>query len=409
MNFQKRLIGPCGDFLSQDDDMRVDLNAFLQRLILFDTYILYSTRLKEIPHFINAFGYKGMLELLKSGALRIHCDGVCTSQVGQNALIRQSKRLLPYGSFSFATVRASDREEYIDHCLLEINKAHNISRKQAGKLESAVVSVLEEQRKNASIDTMNQLKQDMLNNSPAVKNSTRNLLHEKFRIDAGNTDFMIKVHAIDDADYKVETDLNTIFNLNEIQIHKLIEGALLEVAHLNQRIEEMKNYSALSCFTDSNLSLFENKFQFILDEMPQNRHETQMTRVLSIKGLPSLQPNEIEAPIDIIKLLRIRKSRECREFREWLPTAADKSDAEIYDQINCLSSKLNPIISSKKGRIVRFLISTGLGFIPGIGITLGPVFGAIDQFLLEKILPHSGHIAFINKFYPSIFPKDKIS
>lgn len=92
MNLQKRLIGPCGEFLSQDDDVRVDLNSFLQRLILFDTYILYSTRLKEIPHLVDAFGYKGMLELLKSGVLRIHCDGVITGQIGQNALIRRSKK-----------------------------------------------------------------------------------------------------------------------------------------------------------------------------------------------------------------------------------------------------------------------------------------------------------------------------
>ena len=66
MDMQKRLIGPCSTYLPKTDDIEFDFNALVRRLILFDKYILYSTKLKEFKHLIKVFGYENVMELLQS-------------------------------------------------------------------------------------------------------------------------------------------------------------------------------------------------------------------------------------------------------------------------------------------------------------------------------------------------------
>jgi hypothetical protein len=49
-----------------------DLGRFAERLLLFETYVLKSARLVEVPTLIQVFGTKEFTELLESGALVIH-------------------------------------------------------------------------------------------------------------------------------------------------------------------------------------------------------------------------------------------------------------------------------------------------------------------------------------------------
>ena len=64
---------------------------------------------------------------------------------------------------------------------------------------------------------------------------------------------------------------------------------------------------------------------------------------------------------------------------------------------------LQSALPTTKSKAVRFLVTLGIGFTPLVGLFLGPVASAIDKFLLEKVLPKSGLIAFLSRLYPSIF------
>ena len=79
------------------------------------------------------------------------------------------------------------------------------------------------------------------------------------------------------------------------------------------------------------------------------------------------------------------------------------SDGEIEEQLNNIRSKLGVIVQGDNVKASKLLISTIAGSIPGIGTIAGLGLGAFDTFLLEKIVPYSGIVAFMDKLYPSIF------
>jgi hypothetical protein len=126
-----------------------------------------------------------------------------------------------------------------------------------------------------------------------------------------------------------------------------------------------------------------------------------MKRVLTIKGFDDLDELIAEGKVDLVKLLEIRDSRECREFRDWLWSADFYTDAEIEEQVNSLRDKLAWFVRGPQGKALRWLASARIGV--GTGDVAGAIGGALDTFLLEKILPNSGPLSFISNMYPTIF------
>jgi hypothetical protein len=103
MKIQDRLLGECSFFKADMDDVEVDFDSLIWRLLLFDNFILVSTRLKEIPRLCEVFGISGTIDLLSCGAMNIYCDATLIGQTGQLAILksRQEKGILPLGSYSF--------------------------------------------------------------------------------------------------------------------------------------------------------------------------------------------------------------------------------------------------------------------------------------------------------------------
>ena len=64
--------------------------------------------------------------------------------------------------------------------------------------------------------------------------------------------------------------------------------------------------------------------------------------------------------------------------------------------------------ASIPGRAVRFIVTTAIGLLGIFGIVAGPVSGAIDSFLVDKVLPKSGVWTFVNRLYPSIFKRNSV-
>jgi hypothetical protein len=107
--------------------------------------------------------------------------------------------------------------------------------------------------------------------------------------------------------------------------------------------------------------------------------------------------------VNVDPLLKVRDSAECREFREWLPTLEDRTDAEIRDMVSSIRAKMASAASSSGGKLVRLAATTGIGLIPVVGPIAGVAAGAVDSFLIEKLLPKSGIVAFLSDTYPSLF------
>jgi hypothetical protein len=84
--FRNRLQAPAGVFIPDEDRVDVDVSAFVRRLILFDQYILDSTRLREIPALVAVLGSSGLIALLNSEALKVQLDATTLSQSGHAPL-----------------------------------------------------------------------------------------------------------------------------------------------------------------------------------------------------------------------------------------------------------------------------------------------------------------------------------
>jgi hypothetical protein len=405
VDLRQRLIAPFATVSHPGDIISVDLAGFVLRLILFDRYIVQSVRLREFPELISAFGFPAVQELLASGAVNIRCEALTIGQIGQLNLLQErvQKGLLPLGSYSFATISVPNHREYVHNCLQPLHDVEGLSERDVKKLKHSIASRLLPPSLTTAADTMWQFHADLRANAPIITTSIAIALGDKIGREVSPDELAVRIHPIDEHDFRAETNIATKFGLGEEEMHRVVEHGLGAVGGLNQRIAEMKEYNALSGFQGPDLPLFEQKLDFIARNISPEVQFDRLRRILVIKGFDDLAELIERREVDLHKVLEIRETTECKEFREWLLTTDSATDAEIQDRIASLREKLSWRVHGTGGKVARWLASTGIGAIPGIGTMLAATLGILDTFLMEKVLPKPGAITFLNKLYPSIF------
>ena len=399
MEITKRLIGPIALPQISGADLHgveIDVDSFIRRLLLFDTYILYSIRLKEIPLLVPYLGYEGIRELISTHALEIRCE--CTQFVEGQFKTPPCPRF----TYQFHVVDAHDREQYVHDCLANIHESPSLKHHQIVKLKKAVVGAITrpDVREMFRTNIAPSFEGDLLHNSRIAAAAVRMELNRTRQVDA--SDFTFQVHKVGEDRYEVNTDLPHQARISAEDAHEIVKSGLLAVAELNQRVAEMGAYCALSGFDDGDVSLFRAKLDF-LASLASESQEGRFERVISIAGLPECKP-EAGKRINIDKLMEVRASPEVHEFRDWLATVDSASDAEIKDRIASLRVRLGSFAQSSPGKVIRFLVAQSPLLVPGIvGMAAGLALGAVDQFLVEKIVRRSGIAAFVNELYPSLF------
>jgi hypothetical protein len=406
MDIYNNLFGLCSNPYSGDESNFFDLQSLINKLLLFDTFILYSPNLKEISYLVKAFGFEGTLALLSSGALRISCELRITAQVGQADFLVPGGKALPLGSYSVLYGFAADKKKWISDNLRNVGTTE-LNNNQIKKLKLGVVNAFDNNYlQDFDSKLLKQTNGDLASNR-GIELSTAIALYKEKGLKVKPDNFSIKLHQIDDKIFEVETNLGDVFSLDEVEIHKIVEKAVLGIAGLNQRIAEMEVHNALSGFLENETPLFGDRLEFLLQSLSPNKLETNLNRVLRLKNCPSIIPDSHQA-VDVEKLLEVRKSQELKIFREWLRKIDAVNDSEIVDQLNDIRSKLGVSAQGSTGKASRLVISTLAGLVPVVGAGLGLGLGAIDTFLLEKILPYSEVVAFVDKLYPSIFQHQKV-
>ena len=401
-NIARRLIAPCCTYDPQKQEVvDVDVGAIIRDLILFDTLILQSIRLKEFPYLIGAFGTEGVTALLKSGRLRVHCQCVTIGQTGQTGILesRAKKGVLPLGHYSFSTVRAADTREYVHGCLQELHKT-KAGQKDIIKLKREVVDALVPWAEDAGREAVCQLETDLRSNSEIVRAAMILTLRTEYGITDLGAALKLRMEEITANDFRVHSNLRAL-GFDEPTAHKMIERGLLGLGGLNQRIEEMHTHSAISGFLERECPLFEDRLGFLLKGLRPGPKQENFQRVVEIAGLPEFI-SSVER-VDVVRLLEVLETKECREFREWVAALSQVTDSEIADRVGGLRARIGAVLHAGVGKVLRFLVPTGLGVIPGIGPLAGTFAGALDLFLTDRILPRAGIYTFVNRMYPSIF------
>ena len=396
-NIRQRLIGDIA-FRSGGDVTGFDLNALLRRLVLFDTVVLKSSRLKEIPFLVRALGYAGVMELLCSGALEIYCE---VTSIIQNVK-RNNQRVLPIGEYNFGFVDIADHKQYIHDSLQPISALEGITSKQAQGLKRKIALRLVRPPSEFGKKILDQFDRDLRSGSPVIQRA----ISLRFLQEHGTPapEFSIRLHEVEERRFRAETNLFERASLSSEAANDLIESGLGAIGNLNHRLAEMDAVSALSGFSEDEIVLLEDKLAFLAQACNPSVQEVQFRRVLEIGGFPEFRVEDGQK-INVGRLLEIRQTRECAEFRHWVTTIHSTSDEEIRERVAGIRSQLSSFVHSSGGKAVRLLSSAGVGFIPIVGALAGLAAGVADSFIVDKLLPESGAVSFISRLYPSVFER----
>ena len=71
MDISRRLIGVSAVHSADHKIADVDVSGLIRRLLLFDKYVLVSTRLEEFPILVRHIGFEGLQELLAARLLEV--------------------------------------------------------------------------------------------------------------------------------------------------------------------------------------------------------------------------------------------------------------------------------------------------------------------------------------------------
>jgi hypothetical protein len=396
MNINRRLIGFSAIHSADNKVNDVDVSGLIRRLLLFDKYVLVSTRLQEFPHLVRHLGFEGLRDLLAARLIEIKCECFQPAQTAQTNLA--GFPTYPLFTYRFDWIDAHDRREYVHDCLQNVHNSPGLQRKQVSKLKRAIADAIRplsiDERKEWGPSSQN----DLLHNSKLVRASIELVIRSQIGLE--NVPFSFSLCRGDVDTFRVSTDLADRLNIPELEAHRIIERGLIGVVALTQTLGEMKAYSAISGFRDEELPLFRHKLDFLAETASSQTKEDSFRRVIDIAELPTFPIQE--GNVNVENLLKIRESSEAREFREWLGGVGEASDKEIRERVRSLRATFGLKIDTKIGKAMRFLLTTGVGLIPIAAI---PAVGLsfIDQFVLDKVLPRSGIAAFVNELYPSIF------
>ncbi len=405
MDITRRVLGPIalprnkGDSLTQ---LQIDVKTFLHRLLLSETFILYSVRLREIPLLVPYFGYEGLRELLRNGALKIRCE---CAQLARGQLQGPS---LPPMTYHFLYLDAHDHEYYVHRCLQNIHDSPGLTHREILRLKRDVVEAIQRPHGESDSDRVRDrispaLESDLLHNRVLVETALRLQLARMQQ--SASPQFTFEINKVDTDTFSVTTDLAERCALSGDACEGAFQGAFIAVGELQQRLAEMQAYEALSGFGDDDVPLFRAKLASLGSLATSANSEARFRRVISI-ALPSLTLDS-GTKISVDKLLEIRASSELREFRDWLGTTDSATEEEILQRVGGIRARLGVFAQSTTGKTVRFLVGAGTTLLSGgAGIITGLAVSAIDQFLIERVLPRTGIAAFVSELYPSLFEQE---
>ena len=265
MDPRDRIFGPIASVRDEDDAIHVEeFGDLVRKLVLSEEVVLESIRLREFPLLIQKFGFDGMKELLQSRRFRVHCDAVTIGQTGQTTALesRARKGAFPPGSYCFDVVRITRSEPFVHENLQPINDAPGLRGKQAQKLRRLVAGALLAPAADAGEASWHATRSDLDGNSPILKTSVALAVRKHFNRDIAASAFDLRIERIDDTDWRTETNLGEQVGLDVDDTHQAVAHGLLGVGGLNQRIEYMERYQALTGFRSDDLPLLEEKLGF---------------------------------------------------------------------------------------------------------------------------------------------------
>jgi hypothetical protein len=410
VDIRERHIGSIATRTGDGADVTVNVAALVRRLLLFEHCTLESDLLKEIPRLIRVFGLKGVEALLESDGFSIICDAASMGSVGQIGWLKTSLSRggpLPLGSYRIASVSLLDsgdeRDKYIHEALQNIDTMTDIADKKRQKLKRKLGPHLSIYPRSVLADAQGGMSRLVQEDRLPIQRALSTAYREATGDDLPG---QIDVHAEpldNEGDFRTHTDLAPRTGVSEDQSHKIVERAVLGVAGVELRLQIMRALDSLSGFRSNEVDVFGERLSFLGAQLDPDAQERRFTRVASIADVPNLDRLAPGQEISMKRLLKLRESEECKQFRTWLREADTQTDEEISAAFGSLRERLAEVTHSRTGGVVRFLLGGGIGAIPVAGLIAGPVEAIADKFIVEKLIGRPGPVSFLGRSYRTIF------
>ena len=400
---RNKILGPIGGESGTDPDgpMTVAFGDLVRKLVLFDEIIIESRNLKEPAALTQKFGYGGVKALFESGRIRLVKDMVWITDFGQVPMRPGGNgRVLPLGSYAIGPSRLTPPRDYHSSQLHKIDEISGVTAKQAKKLRELAGARVSTNAQGAEHKARDLMLADFDAERPILKLAIALTLKRQFQVELKPTEIELELGHLRGSDWSARTNLADLTTLDARQIHDAVYGGLAAAATLNVRLVLMEAFNALTSFQINDLPLYEEKLSFLAREIDPDRQEERLDRVGSIAGLPEVSPDLFDNDVDLAKLVEITSGPEVEAFRSWLRTTDSISDEEVEELLRPVRDALAKAVRSPAGKAVRLATTTGVGaLIPPVGLGLS----AIDTFLVERVMPKPGPVAFLSRLSHSVF------
>ena len=371
--------------------IEIDRVKLLTSLLTFDEVVLISSHFGEVPFLIKLFGFEGFTKLFEANVIRITSE-TCAIAVGI-----AGNGVVGLGANQFPQLFISQKgtAEQCEHALLKV------SGLKRAKLESLVQAVVSDDillPPSFGSDLHKQNAKDLTVN----RHLLNHLLAREF---PGAPTAQIHISVTQLPEWRGHNALELGSNFTQVLgITKDRESLALAnlykaVGNLNIQLGRMESCSAISAFNEADAPILFGKLHGLIAPRDPTILQDAFLRVLGLTDIPQA----IESSrIDVDRLLAIRETAECREFRRWLAGVDEITDADLSRVVTGFKAKAAYFLSSVPGKAIRFAVNTGLGF-AGVGALLPIIEGFVDTFLLDRLLPSSGILTFLRGSVPSIF------
>jgi len=115
-----------------------------------------------------------------------------------------------------------------------------------------------------------------------------------------------------------------------------------------------------------------------------------------LAGVPDVAEAVLQKQLDLLSLLDLRRTSSAEQFRAWFhdncagdPVTTAKAYIDLLSHV--------PKLQTRTAKILRFLITTGLGLIPVVGAALGTAASAVDAFAVDNISQRNSPKFFIEQ------------
>jgi hypothetical protein len=341
------------------------VHSFIESLILHDEVIIPTQDYLSVSALIHLLGEKNIIELLENGYLKF----------------ARMKGLLGYYSPSgidgIITVFGSLGKKNIDRPkTLAINSAFDVLSKSLENrqllLDLILQATIEMEMAEILAETRPEIYSDFENTSLWLESNLDSETHSRFpKLSPGT----------------IKT-LGASSKPNENLIDALLSIALANI--------ELRLAQKLNCIDSSTVSPIGRLLKIKSQRLSPSLESSQaFTHLREITKVPNIGESVLKDNLILPNLLKLRNSRNCLEFRQWFHTNCHSDEKSITSEYIKLLEDV-PFIQSKPSRIIRFITTTGLGFIPVVGQFVGTAAGAIDSFFLEDLLQGKSPKFFIN-------------